>query len=270
MLRRLTATSLAVWAMWAVAGSVYAADLIPAPPFKLKDIDASVAAELKINTFTAAKTTHTWDITCPGETKKLGMMKFEYAPYTGDFDGGNLNNFGGAIIRGGFTKTDEACETAPGWSYRWLQHLVISGDQTRDTIDGDPLYPDYTLAGFDALLFDAPGRGPLGTSFTNLTWRAESALVCVKDKAIKVIGAFTWGFNIVTNEGNTTVTGFSPQGWSNTIPAGLSTRFTAEYGPSGTVDTGWTLESGCCCIPEPSTLLLLAACPLLALRRRAA
>ncbi|MBI4578502.1 MAG: hypothetical protein HY718_02300 [Planctomycetes bacterium] len=270
MLRRLGVSFLWVLMVASIAGAQNLLPDAPPPGYTVQSVQPGAGVALKINRYTAEKTAHNWNVNCPGESERLGTMRFEYAPYTGDLDGGNLNDFGGAIIRGGFTKTNDECETPPGWSYRWLQRIVVSGDQTVDTIDGDPLYPDHTATGFDALLFDSPGRGPLGTAAQNISWRAESALVCVNDKQIKVIGAFTWGFDIVTNAGTTSVNPFRPQGWANAIPAGLSTRFTAEYGPSGTEDTGWTLELGCCCIPEPTTLLLLAVGPLLAMRRRAA
>jgi len=249
--------------------------LLPAVAYTLQDVDATVAAsiKLKINTYTEAKTSYAWDVYCPNNlTEKVGTVDFEYAPYTGDFDGGAGNDFGGAIIRGGFKAGPDICDPPAGATYRWLQHIIVTGDQTVDTIDGDPLYPNFTLAGYDALLFDAPGRGPLGTTFKNLSWLAESALVCVVGKDIYAIGSFLWGFDIKTDAGTTTVSSFVPQLWSSGVTASFATRFNAEFGASGTRDTGWTLKEGCCCIPEPSApMLVLIGLPIIGwIKRRAA
>lgn len=249
--------------------------LLPAVPYTLQDVDPTVAAsiKLKINTYTEAKTSYAWDVYCPSKpSEKIGTLNFEYAPYTGDFSGGAGNDFGGAIIRGGFKAGPDICDPPAGATFRWLQRIIVSGDSTSDTIDGDPLYPDFTLAGYDALLFDAPGRGPLGTTIKNVSWLAESALVCVVDKNIYAIGSFLWGFDITTAAGTTTVSSYVPQLWSSGVTSSFATRFKAEFGASGTRGKGWTLQEGCCCIPEPSVpMLVLVGLPIVGwIKRRAA
>ncbi|NQT21068.1 MAG: hypothetical protein HQ592_15275 [Planctomycetes bacterium] len=241
------------------ASLAVASELLPSTPppgFTLQQVNPQVIAtnKVKINEYTEAKTSHSWDVVCPQNNVTFGTVEFQYAPFKGDFDGGNDKDFMGAIINGGFKKTKDPCELIPGTTFRWLQHIIVDSDKNEhddDKIDGSPLYPNFTMAGFTATLFDAPGRG---TPFYDetLSWLAESALVCVNGKNISLIGSFLWGFDIVTKDGNTTVEGDPPSLWSSYVTSSLKSQFQSEYGGAG-----WTIKQGCCCVPTPGALALL-------------
>ncbi|WP_165220174.1 hypothetical protein [Aquisphaera insulae] len=233
------------------------ADLLPAAPppgFTLQDINNQVdpSIKLKINAYTSKVVDFEKDVICPDDGAKIGTIKFQYTTYTGDFSGGNKNDFGGALINGGFIAGPDACPIGPDTTYRWLQDIVVTGDETTRKIDGDPFYTDFTMKGYTATLFDAPGRGTLGTDYKDLRWLAESALVCVTGKTVKTIGSFLWGFTITTNNaGVTSVNPIEPGFWSPGSTQSLKDQFLKEY-----KDKGYTIADGCCCVPEPASIIL--------------
>jgi hypothetical protein len=247
------------------------ADLLPTEaelPKKLSEIDATVGSTTSINAYVHQKRKdYSTDVFC-GATK-VGKLEFQSSAYTGDFDGGNLNDFGGFIIRGGF-KLAPGFTVMPGATMRWLQVVTTSNEKQNNSnvagrrfVDGSPFYPDFPIAGYAASLFDAPGRSMNnGAGWQNLTWRAESALVCVDEvkKKIFYMGAFTYGFDITTNVRTQAVTGTYPGGWGAGVTQGFKDQFAAEYG-------NYTLEAGCCVVPEPATMAALAV-GLAAMARR--
>ena len=72
--------------------------------YTLQSVNSGTSSTTRINTYTdqGKKTYQVNPVNCPGGLQNIGKLYFDYAPYTGDFNGGNGNTFGGAIINGGF------------------------------------------------------------------------------------------------------------------------------------------------------------------------
>ncbi len=212
-------------------------------------------------------------VTCDGMT--VGTMYFEFGAFTGTrTDSGNP--MGGMLIRGGF-QLDPLCQLAPNHSLRWLQVYRETGGTGTTTVDGNPLYPNHTQAGYDALLFDAPNDvwSPPNPNAPPTSIQFESALVCFDNAnpmALHALGSFLWGYNI--DNANQTITGEYALIFTPPLTSLLTTTFNNEFGPMGTRGQGWTLDSMCSdcfrCVPEPAVLIVFALCfaPLLNRRLR--
>lgn len=193
------------------------------------------------------------------EGMPVGTMYFEFGAYTGNLGGMNGDS-GGMVIRGGF-KFNNDKKLNPGHSLRWLQAFRETGGNNTTTIDGNPLYPNHSLAGYDSLFFDAPAD-----VFTNPNTPDsivfEAALVCFDNAnpmALHALGSFLWGYNI--DKVNKTITGEYALIFTPPLGGLLTTTFTNEFGPMGTRGMGWTLDSNCAdcfmMIPEPNVLILV-------------
>jgi hypothetical protein len=213
-------------------------------------------------------------VTCNGHV--IGTMYFEFGAFTGTRTDSGLP-MGGMLIRGGFT-FDPLCALAPGHELRWLQVFRETGGAGQTTIDGNPLYPNHTQAGYDALLFDAPNDvwSPPAANAPPTRLEFESALVCydtANPKALHAIGSFLWGYDI--DNANQTINNEYALIFTPGPTALLTTTFNNEFGPSGTRDTGWSLDNNCSscfeCVPEPLTVAIFALTfsPLLNRRLRA-
>jgi len=210
-------------------------------------------------------------VNCP-YLGQVGYLDFTYATWTGNTKAvnnttGATTNFatGGGALAGGFYKTAD-CSPPPGWQLGWVQLVTatISGRNVWGAANGtwfpdtanktDPDYPYQTLPGGITL----PAEGAPTVAFQDFpnrypgvakpqTWLAELGLVCknLTTDQMDVIGTFDWGFGI-NAAGAFTPT--APFGWgpaTNNYISVLSTDF-----------PGWTIERGCCCTPEPSTLIV--------------
>lgn len=193
------------------------------------------------------------DVECPVSgcnfpaNTKIGALHFDYAAYTGireEDDPMDPDTIGGAAIRGGFI-FDDSFQLKDGYKLRWVQTFTetLPGQPPTETVDSgsdSPLYPDFTLAGVDALLYDIP----FDLLTRDITITFESALVCVDcddQNDIKYIGSFLWGYSIMSG----TVTAQEPGLWG---PPTQSFINTVEEKFSD-ID----LEPGCCVekVPEP-------------------
>lgn len=198
---------------------------------------------------------------------KVGALKFQYGGFTGTRTNGGAE-CGGMLIRGGF-QLDAMCALKPGHSLRWLQVFTeTKGASVTSEVDGNPLYPNHTLAGYDALLYDNPND-----VFTNPatpdTLSFESALVCFENAnptILNVVCSFMWGYDI--DVANKTIKNESVGFYSDgSVTNNFQQTFNDAYG------NPYLLNMGCddCfeCVPEPGSIaLLLGGASALALRRR--
>lgn len=170
-------------------------------------------------------------------------------------------------IRGGL-KLAPLIQLKPGHTLRWVQVFKETGGAGTTTIDStgaQPLYPNHTLSGFTPLLYDGPADD-FGNRQIPTAIDFETALVCFANnnpKNLFALGVLQWGYKIdVANKTIKDEYLLLPN-FPTTLTALLSNTFNAEFGPSGTRDTGWTLQAGGCpgcfqVIPEPATLTLFA------------
>lgn len=199
---------------------------------------------------------------CPGCKPgiKIGSLDFEYSPFKGDHGAGPLS-MGGALLRGGF-KIAGGLDICPNYTLRWLQYYKQTGYLNKEKIDGNPCYPQHPVAGVTVPLVDFPydafSLGAIKVEF-------ESALVCcdLAGKKACYIGSFWWGYENKVAPANS-VTGIYPWGWTPGLTQAFKTQFALEY-------ADWTLVEGCCIIPEPTTMIILAlGFAVISRRRRAA
>jgi len=216
-------------------------------PKAVNAIDPDTASNHVIGEYVGGLTVYQEDVYCPDDlTTKVGTLDFEYAAYKGwrSTDPAGTNTIGGAAIRGGFD-LDPDFMLAPGCELRWLQVFFENGSAD-GTVDGSPLYPSFGIAGIEADLYDVPFD--LLTTDINVSF--ESALVCVKSDTQEIkayMGSFLWGYEISGG----VVTAGSPAFWSSEVTMLFKDAVAEEY-------PGVTLTQGCCIIPEPGTVFLLA------------
>lgn len=259
--------------------AIGAAQLLPAEgdlPKTLGEIDAQTggsAKNFKVQKYVGnagankGPLNYKSDVKC--NNKKIGKINFDYAAYTGD-SGAGANNSGGMLIRGGF-QFDALCTLKKGHKLRWLQTYIEVGGGNQSTVDGVPLYTDFTNPAYDAFLWDAP-TDPFGANnISSILF--ESALVCFDEKDPKklfVVGSFIWGYDV--DNPNKTVKNEYAKLWTGNTTGTFNGIFDSEFGAKGTRDTGWSLTMGCddCfqCVPEPGSICALSMGALVLLRRR--
>ena len=216
----------------------------------------------------------------------IGQVKFSYDTWNADYfpPGANWDT-GGGVLAGGFWAY-ESCQLKSGWQWGWVQivEATISGNNVwnapnltwfPDTATRlDPDYPYETLpAGLD------PAPNPLPTkAFQDWpnrfpangyqSWVAELGLVCKNfdTHQVCVAGSLTWGFLVTENPAQ--IMEAEPHTWHSPSTTYLSVLSSYFDGMNGS--QAWTFSDNCCCcIPEPSSLLLAWVALVLLLPRRA-
>lgn len=198
---------------------------------------------------------------------QVGKLKFQYGAFVGTRTNGGAD-CGGLLIRGGF-QLGADCSIKAGHSLRWLQVFTeTKGASVHSEVDGSPLYPNFTLNGYDSLLYDNP-NDVFANPNTPDTLSFESALVCFEDanpNILNVVCSFMWGYDI--DVANKTIKNETAGFFSNgSVTNNFQQTFNDAYG------NPYLLQMGCddCfeCVPEPGTwLMLVSGTSILVLRRR--
>jgi hypothetical protein len=227
----------------------------------------------------------------------IGDFHFTYDRWSGN-DTASGRATGGGVLAGGFT-TSPFFETKQNFELSWVQIVSSTFSGANDwgapngawfpdtTGRNDPRYPFRSLP-------TTPGAGtpavdPEFQDFPNRyffqgnqTWRAELGLVLIDmaTNELRVLGSFTWGFDIIGDPNVRSITSVAPGGFT---PGGSSQLFdTLNDAFDGNGLTGgnpanskvWFINPDAAgaytIIPAPGTMLAFAAGGLFAVRRRRA